>query len=763
MLEAEGSTLESAADEACEQSERARELHGNVFEQESALVSTMQGVGALFSLLNTALEDENFVRDAETVVEAQMALEQEVLGLGSGKTGRISKRNRRGKGLPSAEARVRATPHRNRTPDEKRWLALDAVVNPQLYHHVTLAEAEEMRWDALYYTRLDREDILRVLSLPPQVQLALPFLHTPDEVAAHELLARYSLGISADHFAQLDKTSQDACENPNTASASSSMTAAAEAEDDGNTAPGSATVKGAGASRRGWRDDTLARATHRVLACMRRAAEAELASPEDRDDEEAVWCVLDRKLRPQLYRDSDESIADRAEEQHREADAREDARHTWLTTPTGNSPRKPAAAQHLSTAGGSRSKIETVVEQKRAAEGVATARRASEDRETLVFEVAGSFSEEYINALAASVSAGGLPEAGVEETGREQEGDRGLKATAGGEIRGPRTIAVTTDTGDDEARVDAARQRESSLSAGDDDDRDEKEGEQPERRSRHRRRRLVETVQRVLSRFLVAEEETPLGRDMTRSLAMLQEVALRLGRGQRDIFSGLNPQTALAALRSPPPSTAGEPASNPPTETNGSRSGIIAAEESGEGGMPRGEAPYSGRDEGSVLGAAECTQGSTSEGTEGGRSATSKPDRTVDKAGPRQQRLVDEARPTSDSGRCYDSSNYSTMSDTPRKLEKVFGSWEEIHPAALGVYSQEKAFREGDGEGTHPASFRTVSASDGMRNPTNACSCPIFSSTYVGTMLVVALTSEQRHRCAFFMSVRHLWKNPFYW
>lgn len=722
MLEAEGRTLQTAADEACEQSERARELHGNVFQQESALVSTMQGVGALFSLLNTTLEDENFVRDAETVVEAQTAFEQEVVGLGSGKAGRIGKRNRRGKGLPSAEARVRVTPHRNRTPDEKRWVALDAVVNPQLYHHVTLAEAEEMRWDALYYTRLDREDILRVLSLPPQVQLALPFLHTPDEVAAHELLARYSLGISADHFAQQDKTSQDACENPNTACASSSMTAAAEAAGDDNTAPGSATAKGAGTSRPGWRDDILARATQRVLVCMWRTAEAELASPEDRDDEEAIWCVLDRKLRPQLYRDSDESAADRAEELHGEADAREDARHTWLTTPKGTSPRKPAAAQNLSTVGGSRHKIETVVEQQRAAEGVATLRRVSEDREMLILGVADSFSEEYVKALAASVSVGGLPEVGVEETGRVPEGDRGLKATPAGENGEPGATAVTRDTGDDEARMDTARQRESSQSAGDDGDRNDKEGEQQERRSRSRR--LVETVQRVLSRFLVAEEETPLGRDMTRSLAMLQEVALRLGRGQRDIFSGLNPQTALAALRSPPPSTAGKPASNPRTEENGSRSGIIAAEGGGESGMPRGEAPCIGRDEGSVCGAAEGTPGSTRDGTEGGRSATSKPDRTVDRVDPRQQRLADEAGPMSDSGHCYGSCNYSAMSDTPRKLEKVFGSWEEIHPAALGVHSQEKAFRAGDGERMHPASFRRDSTSDGMHNHTDACTPP---------------------------------------
>lgn len=51
----------------------------------------------------------------------------------------------------------------------------------------------------------------------------------------------------------------------------------------------------------------------------------------------------------------------------------------------------------------------------------------------------------------------------------------------------------------------------------------------------------------------------------------------------------------------------------------------------------------------------------------------------------------------------------STASNTSKKLEKVFGSWEEVHPAALGIASQEGDFVAGEGGGVHPASFGRIS------------------------------------------------------
>ena len=60
VLEKERRDLQSVVDEAARQSDHARELHGGVSRQEADLAATMKGVGALFSLLNSALEDGSF-------------------------------------------------------------------------------------------------------------------------------------------------------------------------------------------------------------------------------------------------------------------------------------------------------------------------------------------------------------------------------------------------------------------------------------------------------------------------------------------------------------------------------------------------------------------------------------------------------------------------------------------------------------------------------------------------------------------------------
>lgn len=749
ILAAEIRKLQSAADGAAGQSGRARELHGEISRQESELASTMEGVGALFSLLNTALEDESFVKHAEAAVEIQTALENEAIGYGDdsgGKKGRSQRKRGGGGGGPqSVAARVRATSHRNRTPDEKKWVALDAVVNPRLYHHVTLAEAEEMRWDALYYTRLDREDVLRVLSLPPQVQLALPFLHTPDEVAAHELLSRYSLGINADHFSRLDKNSQDECRRTKTASSYSSssssscsahgMAAAATAgTGDNDTADGTTTK---GGQINSGDDDNIVGATRRVLACMLRSVEAKLKIPAERDDEEAVWCVLDQKLRPDLYRDSDEAAADRAEELHREADAREDARHAWLTTP------------EVEASAGSRggTMMGSVVEQKREADEHAAAQKLAEDREALVVGVTDSFSEDDIKALAAaaageSVGAGKLglglvttAAVGREVAAREQEEGRGSTTTSAGMNDREETFAVATATAAsetekhaDEAQRRANRQTTKYGNGDDDDDDDGETSKKKECKSEERkqRRRLVEVVDSVLPRFLVAEEETPLGRDMTRSLAMLQEVALRLGRGQRNIFSGLNPQSALALLRNRPSS--GTASS---TEEDSSAPAAAAAATVNMAAAAAGN----GRDGVAILeNAAEGDQAITSSNAEtqsplSGERKSSSADSLDAKQPPcGETKSTSESESWGDSGGNGDGGSTSntgggsTVSNTPQKLEKVFGSWEEVHPAALGIASQEKQFLAGEGGRVHPASFRSSPRSTGAQKRQQAVS-----------------------------------------
>lgn len=72
----------------------------------------------------------------------------------------------------------------------------------------------------------------------------------------------------------------------------------------------------------------------------------------------------------------------------------------------------------------------------------------------------------------------------------------------------------------------------------------------------------------------------------------------------------------------------------------------------------------------------------------------------------------------------------STASSTSKTFDKVFGSWEEVHPAALGFASQEDTFLAGNGGGMHPASFRTSSRGTGTQN---AIHCPSFLENRNGT------------------------------
>ncbi len=772
ILAAEERKLQFVAEEAEKKRERTQELHEDLSRQEAKLAATMEGVGALFSLLNTALEDPSFAREPEAAVEAQTALESEALRGTDFSGGKKRPRRRRrpgGGGLQSAAARVRATPHRNRTDDEKRWVALDAVANPQLYHHVTLAEAEEMRWDALYYTRLDREDVLRVLSLPPQVQLALPFLHTPVEVDAHELLARYSHDIDADHFARLDKGSQDACERMTAASSTGGgSTEAASAgagdgsagEDGRSTKFGSA--KGTAAAAAAASD--VPGATRRVLACMRRAFEANLKIPAEQDDEEAVWCVLDKKLREDLYRDSDEAAADRAEEMCREADAREDARHTWLAESGdlngGSTAGGAANSSEFARAAGSPI-IGGVVQKKCAAEEVTAAKKVLEDREALVSGVTTFFSEDDVKALAAAAVggslAGGPPESGSVTTAAvgNGEGARGHKenrksvTSSGGVDDGVEAFALAPAERKGEKHVETLSQQKglepggggSGGGGGIDGDEASKgeEVEESKRELAQERRRLAEMVQNVLPLFLVSEEETPLGRDMTRSLAMMQEVALRLGRGQRNVFSGLNPQSAMAILQSHQPlaTLASSAAQDPSRATAPASIPPVGTREAGEGGLlgaaaaaVAAAADNERRKESTfmdIAAAALPVAGAEAPTRSCLEAKALRSDETMassaDSGTDAKHRLADETSSTSEScpwgdkrGRGSSGSNAnvgdcSTVSDITQKLDKVYGSWEEVHPAALGTGSQEKKFVAGDGGGEHPASFRKGGAS----------------------------------------------------
>lgn len=723
--------LQSAAEEACKQGTHTQELYLSVSNQEAQLAFTMEGVGAVAGLLKTTLENENFTQDLEAAAEEQISLESEITGF-NGNNGDIgqpgtkfmssTKRKRRGIPLQSVAAHVRITPHRTRTPDEKRWVALDAVLNPHLYHHVTLTEAEEMKWDTLYYTRLDREDILRIISLPPQIQLALPLLHTPDDVVAHELLRRFTLGISPDYFAKLDRNSQDICV------AALAIGSTSQTESVGKKA-NTATIE----------EDGAVGASRRVLAYMRRGAEAQTKLSAERDEEEAVWVVLDQKLRPHFHRNEDQAAGERNEELHREADSREDDRNSWLKDDE----------ETIVGASGSGGDVFNAVDRESNAHagaeeyGVAGS-KAWENHETLAAKVVEKFDIDRLKRLAAGQSLGKREFTGTTEGTQEV----GVDAPAvdasieevfnNGEVSTMETaevcVAPPRNTNDEKGSLGSINERRGgngsgtcwqAFTNGDNPDAVEE---------RNSQERLVHFVQQVFSRFFVREEETPVGRHMTQSLAILQEVALRLGRGQHNIFSGLNQQTAFAILFKYPqvPPSAEESNTSVVSEAN-TKTDTAAAEETarveffpGEEEPPTGavtmaapsrvEKQYISSMVTSTPSAHICEiDGGGGNGTSGERKDCHKMDminglELTRRGGFGPERLSHKNIISAASGAREKTG--SGNDPEPKQKQKVFGSWEEIHPASLGIDSQVKDFcftgkNEGAEEQVHPASFRS--------------------------------------------------------
>ena len=104
---------------------------------------------------------------------------------------------------------VRHKPHKERAWEEKKWVGLDVMVNAGKYLHVTELEAEDMKYDPAYRTTLSTEDVRRMLILPEQLSLSLPFLRTPDEVEAHKLVQTYTFNRGVGFFSKTDVACND--------------------------------------------------------------------------------------------------------------------------------------------------------------------------------------------------------------------------------------------------------------------------------------------------------------------------------------------------------------------------------------------------------------------------------------------------------------------------------------------------------------------------------------------------------------------------
>lgn len=102
--------------------------------------------------------------------------------------------------------RVRSKKHADRSVEEKQWVILDFQVNfAHYYKYIDPTEVDIIEKHPDYQHRsIKKEQIQRLVNLPARNCLALAFLKTNDELAAHFLLRKYTFGDGEEYFARED-------------------------------------------------------------------------------------------------------------------------------------------------------------------------------------------------------------------------------------------------------------------------------------------------------------------------------------------------------------------------------------------------------------------------------------------------------------------------------------------------------------------------------------------------------------------------------
>ncbi len=175
---------------------------------------------------------------------------------------------------------VRTKDYELRTKDERRFVGLDLVMNPEAYLHVSMVEAEQMRFDEDYQCELMKSDLDRIFKLPEQINLAMPFLHTLKEVEAHRLLNLYWRSKDDAYFRNKDYMYQESGEDAVT--------------DGDDTATSSVNVKPS--------DMHEAEIVHDILCKLaRRDRVRGKGAGDSYTQAEADWQFMDKILNPEVY------------------------------------------------------------------------------------------------------------------------------------------------------------------------------------------------------------------------------------------------------------------------------------------------------------------------------------------------------------------------------------------------------------------------------------------------------------------------------
>ena len=96
-----------------------------------------------------------------------------------------------------------------RSRDERRFIGIDIILNPQAYASLSITEAEEMQFDPDYQCELTKLKLQKIVHLPENICLAAPFLHSQLEFDVHRILNKILKGYDDEYFRDVDAKSGD--------------------------------------------------------------------------------------------------------------------------------------------------------------------------------------------------------------------------------------------------------------------------------------------------------------------------------------------------------------------------------------------------------------------------------------------------------------------------------------------------------------------------------------------------------------------------
>ena len=96
-----------------------------------------------------------------------------------------------------------------RDTEERKFVGIDLILYPDVYSHLSATQLEEMKFDPSYQCLLEKPALQRIKKLPGQLNLAMPFLSTIDEIEAHRLINFFYHEKGEDYFKKADYFSSE--------------------------------------------------------------------------------------------------------------------------------------------------------------------------------------------------------------------------------------------------------------------------------------------------------------------------------------------------------------------------------------------------------------------------------------------------------------------------------------------------------------------------------------------------------------------------